>query len=54
MKQCKTCKEKKPISDYSRHPQNVDGYFTECKDCVKQRTIKRKAEIEKRKEFEII
>lgn len=31
---CRLCGEEKPISDFPKHNQYLDGYDTRCKCCV--------------------
>lgn len=54
MKECKTCKIKKPYDQFSKDRENLDGRFGECKACYKIRANRRKEDIKKRKEFEIV
>lgn len=36
-KQCRTCKEIKPISEFYKHPDTRDGHFNICKSCKNKR-----------------
>ncbi len=42
-KTCRTCWVSKPIAEFYRHGTTADGYFHECKKCVKNRTMARQA-----------
>ena len=33
-KQCKNCKEVKPLTEFYKHPNYVGGYRHKCKKCV--------------------
>ena len=35
MRACRMCGESKPLSDFYRQPRNSDGYFYQCKVCVR-------------------
>lgn len=37
-KVCFKCGQEKPLSDYYKHPQTVDGHFNKCKACSKKDT----------------
>ncbi len=34
-KMCNRCKQLLPISDFYRQPSSSDGYFNQCKSCIK-------------------
>ena len=34
-KTCTACKEEKPLEDFWKHPQGVQGRFSQCKACAK-------------------
>ena len=52
MKQCSTCKETKPYSEYSKCVRYKDNYFGQCKFCVNEKRKERKDKInEKQKEY---
>ncbi len=36
MKSCIICKTTKELSEYYKHPQTTDWYFTKCKECQKK------------------
>lgn len=36
-KECKTCQDVKPISEYTVHLSNADGYCANCKSCTKEK-----------------
>ena len=40
MKTCRTCNEKKPIEDYYKHKEMLDGRLHICKDCTRARIAK--------------
>jgi len=40
MKTCRTCNEKKPIEEYYRHKEMLDGRLNICKDCTRDRIAK--------------
>ena len=40
MKQCRTCKEIKSLSEFHKHHRRKDGHANECKSCVKKRQQK--------------
>ena len=44
MKECPTCTQELPFSDYYIHASRKDGYSYECKKCVKYRTAIRRLE----------
>ena len=33
MKECKSCRKEKPLTDYYKGAKNKDGYMTKCKQC---------------------
>ncbi len=35
MKMCNRCKQLFPISGFYKHPETSDGYFNQCKSCIK-------------------
>jgi len=37
MKQCRTCNQNKPLSDFPKNPDSKDGFRSECKLCRKQK-----------------
>lgn len=43
-KNCKSCEQTKLISEYYKHQQMADGHLNYCKDCVKSRVHKHRAE----------
>lgn len=43
MKQCKDCKEVKPVSDFYSHPKTADGYLPNCKPCHSRRVKENRA-----------
>ena len=45
MKQCSTCKETKPYSQYSKCVRYRDNYFAQCKFCVNQKRKERRESI---------
>lgn len=44
MKQCKTCETEKELSEFYVHKRMADGHLNICKECVKQRIAKHRAE----------
>lgn len=40
-KQCRTCATVQPIGEFYKHATTADGFFGECKKCVKNRTYER-------------
>lgn len=51
MKKCRICGQEKPINEFYKHPNCVDGYNTKCKVCVHvyETTMRGKKEINKKK-----
>lgn len=47
MKQCRTCAEAKPLSEFYAHEFNQDGRFSSCKACVRTYNRERKRAIRK-------
>lgn len=38
MKECKKCKEVKPLTDFHKHKRTRDGRYNTCKACCNERT----------------
>jgi len=38
-KVCIYCKEEKPVNEFPKHSQKVDGLDTRCKSCIKKRSL---------------
>ena len=43
-KSCKECGESKIIDCFYKHKANIDGYLNQCKECVKKRVRKYRAD----------
>lgn len=53
MKECRTCGEAKPLSEFYKHNQMSDGHLNVCKACVKSRVgAHRNANLEKVQEHD--
>ena len=53
MKQCRTCGEIKPLSEFYKHKEMADGTLNHCKCCVKTRVSQhREDNIEKVREYD--
>lgn len=40
VKQCKECKQTKPVTEYYQHRMMKDGLFKKCKECIKEERIR--------------
>lgn len=53
MKVCRECNTEKPLSEFYKHSQMMDGHLNKCIPCVKSRVHKhRKVNLEKIREYD--
>ena len=41
MKTCRTCNKSKQLNEFYKHPEMLDGYLSQCKECKKLYSAKR-------------
>ncbi len=51
MKKCFKCNKVKPLSDFYKHSQMLDGYLNKCKDCTKKDIHTRYEKVSQNKEW---